>query len=240
MAQPRESSLLSGIQAVRLFWSVHSERRRSSQLSQLERASSDSVSCEELHRTSGNKFCRICRLSDDLLMENVCECKGTIGHIHERCLRTWTVYQRSQRCEICRTKFRFDFERKLTNWQLAVNFVRRRYFWIMVRDVLNFMVLFGISVLQNAAMLAMVQEEVQPSVPPVLALAIGASFFNFYFTRWIMNRALKAYNLVRQYWILTHDEEFVGYFNEDYALFGENQSEIENMLLAEYDAPEWD
>lgn len=74
---------------------------------------SDSSSCDELRRTSESKFCRICRLSDDLLVENVCECKGTIGQIHERCLRMWTVYQRSQRCEICRTKFRFNFDRKL-------------------------------------------------------------------------------------------------------------------------------
>lgn len=111
----------------------------------------------------------------------------------------------------------------------------------MVRDVLNLMVLFGISVLQNAAILTMIQDETTHRFNPFLPLAaIGASFYDFYFTRWIMNRTLKAYNLVRQYWILTHDDEFLGYFNEDYALFGEDQSEIENMLLAEYDAPEWD
>lgn len=35
MTNQQESGLLSGIQAVRLFWSVHDQRRRSSQLTQL-------------------------------------------------------------------------------------------------------------------------------------------------------------------------------------------------------------
>lgn len=73
----------------------------------------------------------------------------------------------------------------------------------------------------------------------ILPLAVvGASFYDFYFSRWVMKRSLKAYDLVREYWILAHDDEFVGYFDEEYAVFGENQAEIESMLLAEYDAPD--
>lgn len=146
MSQPRQNSLLSGIQAVRLFWSVHNQRRRSSQLSQLAVGCSATTSVARLltwksfdfptFQRSQNgstdddddvstcavredslvepKICRICLLSDDTLVENICDCKGSIGFIHERCLRLWTVYQRSQVCEICRCKFRWDWDAQLS------------------------------------------------------------------------------------------------------------------------------
>lgn len=190
------------------------------------------------------RFCRICRLSDELLVENVCNCKGSMGQIHERCLRLWTIYQRSQICEICRSKFRWNFDDKHLSVKtgtarLVWNFVRRRYFWVLVRDMLNFMVLFGVSVLQNARILSMIQEEQPGRVDPALpVMVIGACFYDMYFSRWVMNRTTRAYNMIREYWVLAHDVEFLGYFNEEYAVFGENQSEIETMLLAEYDAPD--
>ncbi|XP_019536499.2 uncharacterized protein LOC109407778 isoform X1 [Aedes albopictus] len=250
MTNQQESGLLSGIQAVRLFWSVHDQRRRSSQLTQLARSqnpsSEENRSDEDPSHASDDdnfnelRFCRICRLSDDHLLENVCGCKGTMGQIHERCLRLWTIYKRSQMCEICQCKFRWNFDRKLlvklSNWTIVWNFFRRKYFWVLLRDFLNFMVLFGISAIQNAKILTMVQDDTPNLVLP-LAL-IGASMYDLYFSRWVMGRTLRAYNLVREYWILAHDDEFLGYFNEEYAVFGENQSEIENMLLAEYDAPD--
>ncbi|XP_053699247.1 uncharacterized protein LOC128746223 [Sabethes cyaneus] len=247
MSQPRQNSLLSGIQAVRLFWSVHNQRRRSSQLSQLARSQNGSTDEDEdessVAATGETKICRICRLSDETLVENICDCKGSVGYIHERCLRLWTVYQRSQVCEICRCKFRWDWEAqlsvKLSNPSLVANFFRRRYFWVLLRDMLNFMVLFGISVLQNANILSMIHEETVHGFSPILPLAvICASCYDLYFTRWLINRALKAYNLVREYWIMAHDDEFLGYFNEEFAVFGENQSEIESMLLAEYESPD--
>lgn len=251
MTEQRENSLLSGIQAVRLFWSVHNQRRRSSRLTQLSRSLNPSSEggtsqnpSEDPSVDSGEpKFCRICRLSDEQLVENVCDCKGTMAHIHERCLRMWTIYKRSQMCEICHSKFRWNFDRKLfvklSTQKLVLNFFRRKYFWVLLRDILNFWVLFGISVLQNAKILGMVQDESPDGFNIILPLAvIGASFYDLYFSRWVMTRSLKAYDLVREYWILAHDDEFVGYFDEEYAVFGENQAEIESMLLAEYDAPD--
>ncbi|EDS41846.1 conserved hypothetical protein [Culex quinquefasciatus] len=245
-------NILSGIQAVRLFWSVHRERRRSSQLSVLTRSRTSSYSsaiasiaeCPELEPEppeEDGKFCRICRHSDELLLENICECKGTMGQIHERCLRLWTIYQRSQVCEICRSKFRFNFDaNKLSPTKLVLNFIRRRYFLVLLRDLLNFMVLFGVSVLQNANIMALIQEETSTGAYyralPVAVL--GACLYDLYFSRWVMNRTSRAYGMIREYWVLAHDDEFLGYFDQQYAVFGENQSEIENMLLAEYDAPD--
>ncbi|XP_021696558.1 uncharacterized protein LOC5566290 isoform X2 [Aedes aegypti] len=245
MTNQHEGGLLSGIQAVRLFWSVHDQRRRSSQLTQLARSQnpssegsncSESADSDDIEEFNERRFCRICRLSDEELIENVCDCKGTMAQIHERCLRMWTIYKRSQTCEICHSKFRWTFERKLSNWAIVANFFRRKYFWVLLRDFLNLLVLFGISALQNARLVTMIQED-QPSLVLPLAL-IGASVYDLYFSRWVMSRTLRAYNMVREYWILAHDDEFLGYFNEEYAVFGETHSEIENMLLAEYDAPD--
>ncbi|XP_062549774.1 uncharacterized protein LOC134214410 isoform X2 [Armigeres subalbatus] len=246
MTNQRESGLLSGIQAVRLFWSVHNQRRRSSQLTQLarsqnsssddNRSGAESLTSESESDYNALQFCRICRLSDDQLLENVCDCKGTVGQIHERCLRMWTIYKRSQTCEICQSKYRWTFERNLSKWSLVWNFFQRKYFWVLLRDFLNFMVFFGISAVQNAKIIEMVQDDDRPLMLP-FAL-VGASLYDLYFSRWIMSRSLKAFNLVREYWILANDDEFLGYFDEQYAVFGENQSEIENMLLAEYDAPD--
>ncbi|XP_055587694.1 uncharacterized protein LOC129740116 isoform X2 [Uranotaenia lowii] len=234
--------LLSGIQAVRLFWSVHNERRRSSQIMNMTvplppEAVPDDPDAE-MCRFENSQFCRICRQSDDNLVENVCACKGSMSFIHERCLRMWTKYQRSEICEVCRTKFNCNFEPKLSDWTLTWNFVRRRYFGVLVRDFLNFMVLFGISILQNTKIVSMLQLELEEErVNPFLPIAIiGATFYDIHFSRWVMRRTLKACNLVREYWALAHDEEFLGYFNPDYAVFGEDQAEIEEMLLAEYES----
>ncbi|XP_058442870.1 uncharacterized protein LOC131425202 isoform X2 [Malaya genurostris] len=251
MSDTHQSSLLSGIQAVRLFWSVHNERRRSSQVSQLtqrSRSSSDDVCSDVVAAAAAedqdpvkveSKICRICRAGDDSLVDNLCNCKGSIGHIHERCLRLWTVYRRSQVCEICHCKFRWELDSNLSDWRLIGNFFRRRYFWVLLRDLLNFAVLFGISALQNANIVSMVQEEREHGFTAVLPLAlVCASCYDMFFTRWVVNRTLKAYNLVREYWTMAHDDEFLGYFDEDFAVYGENQMEIENMLLAEYEAPD--
>uniref|UniRef100_A0A1Q3FTC7 Putative the ring-variant domain is a c4hc3 zinc-finger like motif found in a number of cellular n=1 Tax=Culex tarsalis TaxID=7177 RepID=A0A1Q3FTC7_CULTA len=253
--QQNNANLLSGIQAVRLFWSVHRERRRSSQLSVLTRSQTESYASaitsssntdflepqQEPPPDEDRKFCRICRHSDELLLENICECKGTMGQIHERCLRLWTIYQRSQVCEICRSKFRFNFDaNKLSATKLMINFVQRRYFWVLLRDLLNFMVLFGVSVLQNANIMSMIQEEASAGKyhRALPAAILGACLYDLYFSRWVMNRTSRAYGMIREYWVLAHDDEFLGYFDPRYAVFGENQSEIENMLLAEYDAPD--
>ncbi|XP_058818842.1 uncharacterized protein LOC131681803 [Topomyia yanbarensis] len=247
MAQPRQNSLLSGIQAVRLFWSVHNERRRSSQISQLTQRSQSDDACSQPATDDPakveSKICRICRAGDELLLENLCNCKGSIGHIHERCLRLWTIYQSSQVCEICHCKFRWDLGSTLSvkssDWRLVGNFLRRRYFWVLVRDLLNFLVLFGISVMQNANVMSMVQDEQESGFTAILPLTvICASCYDMYFTRWVVNRTVKAYNLIREYWTMAHDDEFLGYFDEEFAVFGENQIEIEDMLLAEYEAPD--
>ena len=52
------------------------------------------------------KICRICRsndLNEELL--SPCECRGTLYHIHYKCLIDWINASKTDNCNICRTQY---------------------------------------------------------------------------------------------------------------------------------------
>ena len=55
-----------------------------------------------MNSSSENSICRIC-LSQRNLITTSCDCSGSVGFIHEDCLKTWTKI-RGNICEICHQK----------------------------------------------------------------------------------------------------------------------------------------
>lgn len=48
--------------------------------------------------------CRIC-LEDDGILISPCDCKGSAGKIHEKCLKKWVKESGSEVCEICNAEY---------------------------------------------------------------------------------------------------------------------------------------
>ncbi|CAD8057871.1 unnamed protein product [Paramecium sonneborni] len=61
------------------------------------------------------KSCRICletEQDNDKPIIHPCKCKGSVGQVHEECLKTWIVTQNKQlftQCEICKMEYQIEF-----------------------------------------------------------------------------------------------------------------------------------
>lgn len=49
-------------------------------------------------------ICRICYMKSNVI-PTPCNCVGSIGYIHKRCLRRWIRILKNDVCEICHQKF---------------------------------------------------------------------------------------------------------------------------------------
>ena len=60
--------------------------------------------------------CRICLESTEKLIRP-CNCSGTQGYIHEKCLKTWILSKtkrlKNSKCEICKVKYEMKFKKGL-------------------------------------------------------------------------------------------------------------------------------
>lgn len=84
-------------------------------------------------------MCRIClSTSDKDLLPCPCQCLGSIGHIHERCLKRWKFIKNDSFCEICRARFNIRSS-KSNFWRLFKNFFQRKYFGFILRNLLELM-----------------------------------------------------------------------------------------------------
>lgn len=66
--------------------------------------------CEEVsYLGREQEQCRICYNSSEsnaALLNNVCKCKGSLGHVHQECLEHWLNQQNTKQCEVCKTYYR--------------------------------------------------------------------------------------------------------------------------------------
>lgn len=85
------------------------------------------------------QMCRICRsTSSKDLLPCPCQCSGSIGFIHENCLKRWKFVRNDSFCEIC--KSRFNIQSSKTNfWRLFKNFFQRKYFGFILRNLIELM-----------------------------------------------------------------------------------------------------
>lgn len=88
---------------------------------------------------SNTEICRICRFGDSeqcLLMDCPCNCTGSIGKVHEKCLIQWTRFRKRDSCEICKNKFAWGNNLK-SGWELSwircKRLFRGRYLGILIK-----------------------------------------------------------------------------------------------------------
>ncbi|XP_061710922.1 uncharacterized protein LOC133520495 isoform X3 [Cydia pomonella] len=89
----------------------------------------------ELEQQSDNSLddmCRICHSGDCLSPElgrlvSACNCRGTVGRVHVRCLERWLTESGKSRCELCGTRYhtrrvhRYGVLKALVMWFLSQN-----------------------------------------------------------------------------------------------------------------------
>lgn len=82
-----------------------------------------------LYQRTPTPLCRICYDSNGVLLQ-ACNCKGTQGLIHRKCLKTWvTKYSGQQgldpsRCEICHSEWKIEM---YTKWEIIL----KKWNWLM-------------------------------------------------------------------------------------------------------------
>ncbi|PNF27402.1 hypothetical protein B7P43_G17266 [Cryptotermes secundus] len=83
-------------------------------------SASTSVPCKLAHPrlSSSGSVCRICH--EDDTSENLispCECTGTLGLVHRKCLEKWLSASNTTECEICKHQFNTRrYQRSIWQW----------------------------------------------------------------------------------------------------------------------------
>ena len=55
------------------------------------------------------RVCRVCRSGEEGgQLYRACRCSGSIGWIHEDCLKDWLSVSHGHRCELCKYQFRWQ------------------------------------------------------------------------------------------------------------------------------------
>uniref|UniRef100_A0A336MKP5 CSON013626 protein n=1 Tax=Culicoides sonorensis TaxID=179676 RepID=A0A336MKP5_CULSO len=94
-------------------------------------------------------ICRICHQIEphnDIL--NPCNCKGTLGYVHKRCLEHWLCYSHLTRCELCLYEFKTKQKLRYSLLQsLKVYYSHPNHYGLLQADALAFAL---ITVLTNS------------------------------------------------------------------------------------------
>jgi len=102
---------------------------------------SDIEECEPLlYERSATPLCRICLDSDGKLL-TACDCSGTQGLVHRKCVREWaTKYSNDpDRCELCKTTWKIEMyspcEKCLQQWNWCMT-MAAWYFTAMITFII--------------------------------------------------------------------------------------------------------
>ncbi|KAH8308562.1 hypothetical protein KR018_005866 [Drosophila ironensis] len=177
------------------------------------RASQESVhSADEL----GNS-CRICRWnrSDMEIINCPCNCKGSVGFIHLKCLKRWIMHRRDNRCEICHTVFDISEER-VSFKHMIRTFCCGRCCGLIVKHLLFSASLMPLAhiilqqVLQcmdNLNQGSTEQLTVQEVFVASCALLTSSALF-FHFFEFVTTRCLLIRNILRHWWMFGSTSDF--------------------------------
>lgn len=119
---PKRKALPSRISVAVSALDLPEPARQESTCNIIQKASSGSL----------DDMCRICHGGEQLSVElgplvSACECRGTVGRVHVKCLERWLTESSKSRCELCGTKYatkrvhKYGFPKALFMWVLSQN-----------------------------------------------------------------------------------------------------------------------
>ncbi|XP_047984218.1 E3 ubiquitin-protein ligase MARCHF7-like [Leguminivora glycinivorella] len=111
---------------------AHQDWAQDSQVYTMDVAELDMLELEQQSDHSLDDMCRICHSGDCLSPElgrlvSACNCRGTVGRVHVRCLERWLTESGKSRCELCGTRYhtrrvhRYGVLKALVMWFLSQN-----------------------------------------------------------------------------------------------------------------------
>ncbi|EDW52926.1 uncharacterized protein LOC6612255 [Drosophila sechellia] len=231
-AQPHQSAAAEAICSSQIFASAHrmASGTPTASMAALEISSARqrmlpqiprSPLQESLHSAneSGNS-CRICRWNhnDMEIIKCPCNCKGSVGYIHLKCLKRWIMHRRDNRCEICNAVFDIAEERASLK-QMIRTFCCGRCCGLIVKHLLFSASLMPLAhVILQQVLQCMdnmnqgntdqftVQEVFVASCALLTSSALFFHFFEFVTTRFMLIR-----NILSHWWMFgsTSDYELV-------------------------------
>ncbi|EDV47384.1 uncharacterized protein LOC6551546 [Drosophila erecta] len=173
---------------------------------------------ESLHSANENgNSCRICRWnrSDMEIIKCPCNCKGTVGYIHLKCLKRCIMHRRDNRCEICNAVFDITEER-VSLKQMIRTFFCGRCCGLLVKNLLFSASLMPLAhiilqqVLQcmdNLNQGSTEQLTVQEVFVASCALLTSSALF-FHFFEFVTTRFLLIRNILRHWWMFGTTSDF--------------------------------
>lgn len=173
---------------------------------------------ESIH--SANEFgnsCRICRWnrSDMEIISCPCNCIGSVGYIHLKCLKRWIMHRRINRCEICNAQYEVSEER-MSFKQMLKAFCRGRCCGLILKHLLFSASLMPLAhvilqqVLQcmdNLNQGSTEQLSVQEVFVASCALLTSSALF-FHFFEFVTTRCLLIRNILRHWWMFGSTSDF--------------------------------
>ncbi|XP_043659839.1 E3 ubiquitin-protein ligase MARCHF7 [Drosophila teissieri] len=173
---------------------------------------------ESLHSANENgNSCRICRWnrSDMEIIKCPCNCKGSVGYIHLKCLKRWIMHRRDNRCEVCNAVFDISEER-VSLKQMIRTFCCGRCCGLIVKHLLFSASLMPLAhiilqqVLQcmdNMNQGSTEQLTVQEVFVASCALLTSSALF-FHFFEFVTTRFLLIRNILRHWWMFGSTSDF--------------------------------
>ncbi|XP_037725481.1 uncharacterized protein LOC119557017 isoform X2 [Drosophila subpulchrella] len=173
---------------------------------------------ESVHSANENgNSCRICRWnrSDMEIIKCPCNCKGSVGFIHLKCLKRWIMHRRDNRCEICNAVFDISEER-VSLKQMVRTFCCGRCCGLIVKHLLFSASLMPLAhiilqqVLQcmdNLNQGSTEQLTVQEVFVASCALLTSSALF-FHFFEFVTTRCLLIRNILRHWWMFGSTSDF--------------------------------
>lgn len=61
---------------------------------------------------NSEKMCRICFECDNKPLISPCKCDGSMKWVHRKCLLEWMIFSKSRCCQICKSKYDINFDKK--------------------------------------------------------------------------------------------------------------------------------
>ncbi|XP_017089224.2 E3 ubiquitin-protein ligase MARCHF11 [Drosophila bipectinata] len=173
---------------------------------------------ESVH--SANEYghsCRICRWnrSDMEIISCPCNCRGSVGFIHLKCLKRWIMHRRDNRCEVCNAVYDISEER-VSLKQMLRTFCCGRCCGLIVKHLLFSASLMPLAhiilqqVLQcmdNLNQGSTEQLTVQEVFVASCALLTSSALF-FHFFEFVTTRCLLIRNILRHWWMFGSTSDF--------------------------------
>nr|XP_016936800.1 uncharacterized protein LOC108015073 isoform X1 [Drosophila suzukii] len=171
---------------------------------------------ESVHSANENgNSCRICRWnrSDMEIIKCPCNCKGSVGFIHLKCLKRWIMHRRDNRCEICNAVFNISEER-VSLKQMVRTFgpccgliVKHLLFSASLMPLAHIILQQVLQCMDNLNQGSTEQLTVQEVFVASCALLTSSALF-FHFFEFVTTRCLLIRNILRHWWMFGSTSDF--------------------------------